>query len=544
MRLTGFAAFAVFFMALLAGCGGGGGGVDDPPALVAPTITQQPASARVPVGASVSFSVAASGQTLAYQWLRGAQDIPGAISSTYALANVQAGDSGSMFSVKVSNAGGLVTSTAAVLTVEVPVLSVVTQPSDVSVRVGGSASFSVAVSGPSSPAFQWLADGNAIPGATSSTYTLAAAQLSHDQRAFSVVVTAASQSVTSRAALLTVRPLPLLSLLAGNLGDLTGSSSTAFAGFSALAADTAGNVYVADRWAVRKISPAGEVTTLAGDPVSWGYADGMGAVARFGNIAALAVDASGHLLVADGDNFVIRKISPEGVVTTLAGAPGTRAYIDGPSAAARFLYPTGLAVDAAGNVYVADGAYGANYVRKISPAGVVSTVAGGTFTNVGRGSQLAVDRSGIIYMTATEESFRFCIGICVYGIDAAYIRKLTPEGVASVLSGSASEVGNVDGPAASARFGLPAALAFDAAGNLLVADADNHKVRRIDASGAASTVLGTGTAGVVLGAIPGGLQWPGAVATLPGGRFYVSSGKPFGAPGNRLGFVVLKAEGL
>jgi hypothetical protein len=148
-----------------------------------------------------------------------------------------------------------------------------------------------------------------------------------------------------------------------------------------VAVDAGGNLYVADSGnnLIRKISPGGVVTTLAGSVVgtssgaNGGSADGLGAAAQFNFPNGLAVDAAGNVYVADFVNETIRQITPAGNVTTLAGTAGVTGNTDGTGSAARFNGPTGIAVDAAGNVYVADTENHA--VRKITLAGVVTTLA-------------------------------------------------------------------------------------------------------------------------------------------------------------------------
>src|SRR5262249_27505014 len=125
---------------------------------------------------------------------------------------------------------------------------------------------------------------------------------------------------------------------------------------------------------IRKVTPAGVVTTLAGTAGMRGSADGTGAAARFNSPAAVAVDGAGNVYVADQANFTIRKITSVGVVTTLAGAAGMQGTADGTGSAARFHVPVGVAVDGVGNVFVAD--YGGDSIRKVTPAGVVTTLAG------------------------------------------------------------------------------------------------------------------------------------------------------------------------
>jgi len=145
--------------------------------------------------------------------------------------------------------------------------------------------------------------------------------------------------------------------LAGSPGsaDGTGSAARFFSPFG-VAVDSAGIVYVSDAYnhTIRKVTPAGVVTTLAGLAGTSGFADGTGSAARFHNPGLLAVDGAGNVYLPDRNNFAIRKVTPAGVVTTLAGLPGTSGCADGTGSAALFYYPMGLAVDGAGNVYVGD----------------------------------------------------------------------------------------------------------------------------------------------------------------------------------------------
>ena len=164
----------------------------------------------------------------------------------------------------------------------------------------------------------------------------------------------------------------------GNAGHGDGNGSgAAFYSPRGIAVDNSGNTYVADtgNGTIRKISPGGEVTTLAGSPFHYGSANGPGSTARFDNPNGIAVDAAGNLYVADTGNAVIRKIDPSGTVTTWAGTSGVPGFADGEGTAAQFYSPEGVALDGSGNLYVADA--GNHAIRKITPQGAVSTLLGG-----------------------------------------------------------------------------------------------------------------------------------------------------------------------
>jgi glucose/arabinose dehydrogenase len=242
-----------------------------------------------------------------------------------------------------------------------------------------------------------------------------------------------------------------------------------------VAIDGDGNLYVADsnNHTIRKITPAGVVTTLAGTAESSGSADGTGADARFKYPEGVAVDGDGNLYVADRDNNTIRKITPAGVVTTLAGAAGSYGSADGTGADARFSRPIGVAVDGDGNLYVTD--RNNQTIRKITPAGVVTTLAGAA------GSYGSADGTG------ADARFSGPVGVAVDGDGNLYvtdssnhtIRKITPAGVVTTLAGAAESYGFADGTGPLARFNSPVGVAVDGDGNLYVTDRNNHTIRKI-----------------------------------------------------------------
>jgi len=279
----------------------------------------------------------------------------------------------------------------------------------------------------------------------------------------------------------------------GSFGSTNGVGTNAsFNSPNDVAVDSGGYVYVADSGnnMIRKITPAGVVTTFAGTGER-GSANGPGASASFSDLGCLTVDSSGNIYVTD--HQLIRKITPDDVVTTLAGS-GAQGATNGPGSEASFNLPDGIAVDSFGIVYVAD-TYN-NMIRKITPDGVVSTIAGtGSygFTN-GPGASatfnepmgIAVDTSGNLYVADGYNQV---------------IRKITPDGTVSTFAGgggggpgdgSEGGVGSgfKNGHGTAAAFWDPWAIAVDSSGNLYVADVLNEQIRKITASGEVTSIAG------------------------------------------------------
>ncbi len=240
-----------------------------------------------------------------------------------------------------------------------------------------------------------------------------------------------------------------------------------------------GDVYVSDAgdFTIRRISSTGVVSTFAGRRGVSGNADGQGDAARFGSPAGLAFDGQGNLIVADRSNHSIRKITPTGLVTTLAGMPGTSGALDGTGTAARFNMPDGVAFDntGSGTVYVADRQNHA--IRKITSAGVVSTLAGGLgipgYTDgVGAAARfntprgVCVDKYGVVYVSDSVNN---------------RIRRIAVDGTVSTVAGQAT-AGDVDGVGINAKFNLPVGIvvAQDDSRNIYLADTANDTVRRIN----------------------------------------------------------------
>lgn len=243
-------------------------------------------------------------------------------------------------------------------------------------------------------------------------------------------------------------------------------SSASFYNPSGVAFDaTSGNLYIADTASqvIRVITPAGVVSTLAGTAGMAGFANGVGTAATFFNPTGIAVDANGNVYVADSGNNAIRKITMPGVVvSTLAGSGLVGAANNAVGTSASFDNPNGVAVDAAGNVYVAD-TYN-NLIRKVTSAGAVSTFAGtggGTFSFP---SGVAVDSSGNVYVADSNSGL---------------IRLISGGQVTTFAGASMSSL--LDGPATSVSFSWPVGVAVDASGNVYVGDSGHHLIRKISA---------------------------------------------------------------
>lgn len=268
-----------------------------------------------------------------------------------------------------------------------------------------------------------------------------------------------------------------LTLLAGAIAGSADGTPGRFNQPGGVAVDASGAVYVADvgNNTIRKIAN-GSVVTIAGTPGVSGAVDGTGAAARFNRPTAVAVDASGNVFVVDQGNNAIRKVTSAGVVTTLAGTAGTFGSDDGTGAAARFGSLKAITIDANGTLFVAED----SRIRKVTPAGVVSTLATG-FNIL---SSIGLDGNGNIY---ASDSF------------ASVIRKITPAGVATIYAGTETGTGGIapfgfaDGPLNVAKFDHPAALVADAGGILYVLD--NNRLRKVTNDGFVTslTVAGTGS---------------------------------------------------
>jgi len=331
-----------------------------------------------------------------------------------------------------------------------------------------------------------------------------------------------------------ITPDGVISDVPGRLLDKYGCfwATTIYAGIPAgVAVDPAGNIYMADtlQHMVHKITPEGVVTTHAGNRGQAGNRDGTAAEARFNAPTGVAVDPSGNIYIADNGNRTIRKITPEGLVTTLAGdgSDTTATSADGIGRNARFINPWGLAVDGAGNVWVTDAStwYSnvGHTIRRITPEGSVSTLAGsssmsgyvngrGTAARFCRPQGIVVDQHGNLYVADTGNGT---------------IRKITRDGVVSTFAGLAktSTGANESINNRVDHFTSPTSIAIDHAGNCYVADSGNVCIRKITPRGRVSVLAGKPGPRLTFSdghATEAGFIEPQGIALAPDGSVYVS----------------------
>ncbi len=403
--------------------------------LSAPTIETQPTSQTIRTTQTATFTVTAKAvPDPRYQWQKDGVDILGANNVSLVIAGASLADAGS-YQVVVKNSEGSVTSAVATLTVQ-PSLLFATPTG-----VGSDAAGNLYV-------------------ANSADHTICK-----------------------------VTPAGVVSVLAGASGQAGSADgpgpSARFSWPTSVAVTPAGVVYVGDAHnTIRMISTGGVVSTLAGSAGQSGATDSAtGSLARFGDlIQGLALDGSGNLIVADTYNHTLRQVTPAGVVTTLIGTAGLPGSADGAAGTGLLSNPGGVAVGTTGTIYVAD--YGNHTIRTFNGTSLATLAgtAGSAGSTDGTGSAarfggpigLAVDAAGKVYV-----------------LDALgqTLRRVDPGALVSTLAGTTLFAGNVDGQGTAARFNHPTGICFDPAGNLVVADSTNGTLRKVTTSGFVSTYI-------------------------------------------------------
>jgi uncharacterized protein (TIGR03437 family) len=310
-----------------------------------------------------------------------------------------------------------------------------------------------------------------------------------------------------------------------------GLAISTYIGASGVTLDAAGNIYIPDSSVgkVRKVNNAGTITTVAGSG-NLGYS-GDGGPATSASLfpgtgfGGVVVDAAGNLYISDGNNAVVRKVNTAGIITTFAGN-GSHGFAGdgGPATSAQLQDPQGLAVDSAGNLYIADNLN--NRVRKVNTAGIITTIAGnGNVVASGDGGQAAA--AAVPGPTGLTFDAQGNLYISENGTD---IRKVDPTGIITTVAGQFKVRGfsGDGGPATAASLRSPIGLATDASGNLYIADSQNGRIRKVDAAGIITTFAGiTGNASSPLGdggpATSAYIPVPLGVAVDAARNVYVSS---------------------
>jgi sugar lactone lactonase YvrE len=523
-----------------------------------PVISPEPEDLRVIAGSTVALTSGAIANPLpTYQWQKGGVDIPTATSASLTLLNAQPSDSGQYHLIATNSEGSASSAVAQVEILPLPTNDDFISASILSGNQANASSYNYSATAEGSEPdhggnaagnsvwFTWTAPGSghvtidtlgsdfdtklaAYEGNSITALALLSQDSSKAQKPFSRVrfevdagdaiqiavdgVAGASGEIE-----LEIAYSWSFNLHAGGFADRGSADGPGqdarFDMPTAMAADSTGSLYVADRenHIIRKISPTGSVSTLAGSAGISGTADGLGSAARFYSPYGITVDDSGNVYVADSGNSAIRKISPAGVVTTLAGLPGTSGSADGTGTAARFGLPVGIALAPSGELYVTD--YTNNLIRKVTLAGVVTTFAGelNAFGGVSRFNSpwgIAVDSEGNIYVS-----------------DRSNIRKITSSGSPSLFAGTLNgEVDDTDGIGSEARFNSPAEITFDDSGRLIVADMGNHSIRSITSTGIVRTIGGDSSRFGYLDGVGhiASFASPTGITATPNGEIYIA----------------------
>ena len=446
-----------------------------------PRITTPPDDLRLLTGHEGAVTVVASGaEPLSYQWYRNDVTLLDGTNASYSLTGAAESRSGT-YRVEVSNMYGMVSSPGAEVTIG-PVL-ITSHPKPLTVAMGYPARFTGSAIGTNDVTYQWYKDTQPIPLATGPSLVIPSATYA-DAGMYRLVAYTGERRVASAKAQLTVAAPYTFTTFAGiaaSRGTNDGRGLQArFAYPHGITIDKADNLYVTElgNYAIRKITPAGDVSTLARlGPVS------IGENPFSGGPWSVAVDPTGALYIADTPRHIIIKRLPNGTIQPVAGMPGQRGNADGTETAARFDTPSGVALDAAGNLFVAD--WGNDRIRMVAPDRVVTTVAGSsrgvldtrwTKSRFNGPSGLALDAQGNLWI-ADEYNNR--------------LRRLGADGWVTTVAGSGT-FASLDGVGPAAAFTHPHGPALDRGGNLFVVDMDESKVRRITANGSVTTVAGRG----------------------------------------------------
>jgi len=254
----------------------------------------------------------------------------------------------------------------------------------------------------------------------------------------------------------------------------------------AIAFDKNEHLYIADSGnkVIRKLSLNGKISTVAGIPGKTGYRDGSAQNSLFSSLSDLAFNQKGVLYIADADNELIRKFSENGDISIVAGIPGKSGHKDGPAKSALFATPVGTAFDSKGNSYITDTLN--HVIRKLSESGKVLTVAGVP----GKAGYRDGPATTALFSTPVDTAFDKKGNLYIVDHFNHVIRKRDTNGQVTTIAGIPEKTGYRDGPATTALFHYPVGIAVDDKGNLYIADKENHVIRKLDVNGEVSTFAG------------------------------------------------------
>ena len=484
--------------------------------------------------------IGATGGTPPYTWSVPSGSLPTGVALADGLLSGTPTSPGSYtFTIQVRDSAGATAKMAYSLSIATPgPLTIVTGATLGAATVGtGYYQSFTAVGG--TPPYTWSTTSGALPGSVywDAVGTIFGVPSAAGTYTFTFQVRDSLLATASRSFTLSVLAAPKITTFAGT-GDWGSSGDGGPAVVATLkrpggvAVDTAGNVYIADssNGRIRKVSSGGTITTVAGDgEFSYAGDGGPALSADLNSPYAVAADAAGNLYIADQYNGMIRKVLPTGYITTIAGAYTDGVTGDGVAAiTARISQPQGVAVDSAGNVYFSD--WGNHRVRKVSPDGIVHTVAGtgqagysgdgglATSARLNNPTGVALDAAGNLFIADSANGS---------------IRKVYPDGyITTVVGNGHLGTGGDGGFAASAQLSYPAGIAVDPWGNLFIADYGSSRIREVYASGIVTTVTGTGVAGYSGDGGPATkaqVYFPSGVAVDSAGNVYIAD-----APNNRI----------
>lgn len=502
-----------------------------------PRFSQQPHHVLVLAGDPAEFVVVAVGsEPLQYQWWRNGQKLVGETSSVLRISSTSIADNGATFSAEVSNVAGRITSGVVTLSVSAKPLPpvILNHPADQSVFVNRQAKFTVTANGDQPITYQWQRNNVDIPGENADNYSTPPVTASDDGAGFRVKVSNYLGTVVSSIAFLQLQPGPFPATIeadpvsvVASLGSIAnfkvsagGSSPIQYQWYKGFGSPAVGNestfttlpivssdhraqfqVFVGNEASIFSLfgksariyiasGQAGNLSRVTGELGGEGDVNGVGLAAHFHGPAGLAIDAANNVYVADYGNATIRKIRPDGTVTLVAGVSKESGSLDGPADIARFYGPSGLTIDTTGNTFVAD--KNNHTIRQIGSNGIVTTVAGFARTPGkidGRGSEARFNSPSAVAIDRSGN-------LIVADTENHCIRRITLAHVVTTIAGFCGLLGNADGLTTAARFNGPTGLAIDSSNNVYVADSRNLAIRRINPAGNTTTVATTAPHGV------------------------------------------------